>query len=101
MLSRSDHQTLATSHTPMGIATDTAGNVYFARNLDAVFKLDPTGALTRVVGCFLSGYARDDGPATSARLALNEVIGLADGAGTPIPATDASAECLPAESLPP
>ena len=52
---------------PTGIATDTAGNVYIA-GPSIVFKLDPSGMLTRVAGNGHNGYSGDNGPATEARL---------------------------------
>ncbi len=56
---------------PTSVAMDTRGNVYFAsRDLNVVFKLDPSGVLTRVAGTSLLGYSGDGGPATSARLQL-------------------------------
>ena len=56
---------------PVGLATDAAGNVYFpVADLNSVYKLDPNGALTRVAGNSRPGYSGDGGPATSARLQL-------------------------------
>jgi uncharacterized protein (TIGR03437 family) len=64
---------------PQGVATDAAGNVYFASG-HCVFKLDTGGVLTRVAGNCREGYSGDGGPATSAQ--LNEPYGVAvDSAG--------------------
>ena len=52
-----------------GVATDATGNIYFA-NADSIFKVDPSGVLTRVAGNSKPGYSGDGGPATSARLQL-------------------------------
>ena len=53
------------------VAADSAGNIYFASSdLNSVFKLDPSGLLTRVAGYSIPGYSGDGGPATSARLQL-------------------------------
>jgi sugar lactone lactonase YvrE len=68
------------------VATDKAGNVYFAsyftggNSCACVFKLDQTGVLTRVAGSSGRGPSGDGGPATSAQLSVP--VGLAvDGAG--------------------
>ena len=52
------------------MATDASGNVYFASGDrgNSVFKLDPSGALTRVAGNARTNYSGDAGPATSAPL---------------------------------
>jgi len=64
---------------PISVATDAAGNAYFASpDLNCVFKLDRSGVLTRVAGTSLLGYSGDGGPATSARLQL--VFGNASAA---------------------
>ena len=65
---------------PASVATDTAGNVYFAAG-NLVFKVDASGVLTRVAGSStLPGYSGDGGVATSAR--LNQPSGVAvDAAG--------------------
>jgi uncharacterized protein (TIGR03437 family) len=64
---------------PTRLAADTAGNVYFS-SLHSVFKVSPTGALTRVAGNGRPGNTGDGGPATAAQ--LNFPMGLAlDGAG--------------------
>jgi hypothetical protein len=67
--------------TPSGIASDSAGNVYFASDsLNCVFRLDTSGALTRVAGNSKAGYAGDGGPAASAQLWKPAGIAV-DGAG--------------------
>jgi sugar lactone lactonase YvrE len=65
----------------LGIATDTAGNVYFSSSeFCSVFKLDPSGVLTRVAGNGRTGYSGDGGPASAAQ--LNDPRGLTvDGQG--------------------
>ena len=81
--------------TPFGVATDAAGNVYFASSdLNSVFKLRQNGVLTRVAGnsswsqALISErpgpkYSGDGGPATSAR--LNSPGGVAvDERGQPV-----------------
>ena len=56
---------------PISVATDEKGNVYFASpDLNAVFKLDPSGVLTRVAGNLKRGYSGDGGPATEAKMNL-------------------------------
>jgi uncharacterized protein (TIGR03437 family) len=56
---------------PISVAADEKGNVYFASpDLNAVFKLDPSGLLTRVAGSSRLGYSGDGGPATAANMNL-------------------------------
>ena len=64
-----------------GVAADGAGNVYFASaDLNAVFKLNSNGIVTRVAGNSRPGFAGDGGPATNAQ--LNTPISVAiDGNG--------------------
>lgn len=52
---------------PLGVATDSAGNVFFT-SLNCVFKLDPNGTVTRVAGSSRPGYSGDGGPAFNAEL---------------------------------
>jgi uncharacterized protein (TIGR03437 family) len=52
---------------PAGVTVDAAGNVYFF-SLNCIFKLDPSGTLTRVAGDYTPGYSGDGGPATDAQL---------------------------------
>jgi uncharacterized repeat protein (TIGR01451 family) len=59
-----------------GLAVDSSGNTYFSSpTLNAVFKVDPTGVVTRVAGSGLQGYSGDGGPALSAQ--LNTPYGVA------------------------
>ncbi len=59
-----------------GVAVDHAGNVYFtSRFLHAVFKLDPSGVMTRVAGAGTPGYSGDGGQAVAAQ--LNVPLGVA------------------------
>ena len=45
------------------IASDAAGNVYFASQLqNSVFKVDTTGVMTRIAGTGVAGYSGDSGP---------------------------------------
>jgi hypothetical protein len=52
---------------PAGVTVDAAGNVYFF-SLNCLFKLDLTGALTRVAGDYTPGYSGDGGPAINAQM---------------------------------
>ena len=55
----------------ISVATDEKGNIYFASpDLNSVFKLDPSGVLTRIAGSSKYGYSGDGGPATEARMNL-------------------------------
>jgi uncharacterized repeat protein (TIGR01451 family) len=52
-----------------GVAVDSSGNAYFPSTiLNAVFKVDPSGVVTRIAGTGLSGYSGDNGPALNAQL---------------------------------
>lgn len=64
---------------PPRVATDSSGNVYFG-SLHSVFRVDPSGTLTRVAGTGRSGYTGDGGPATSAQLQGPDGIAV-DSAG--------------------
>src|ERR1035438_7230105 len=44
---------------PSGVATDSAGNVYFA-SLGCIFKMDRNGVLTRIAGNGRTGYSRSE-----------------------------------------
>jgi sugar lactone lactonase YvrE len=65
------------------IATDGTGNLYFSsvdNSCTCVFKLDPSGKVTRIAGGKTAGFSGDGGPATQAL--LNDPVGLAvDSAG--------------------
>ena len=51
------------------VASDAAGNVYFAATeYQIVLRLDGAGMLTRVAGSGIQGYSGDGGPATGASL---------------------------------
>ena len=64
---------------PARVATDSSGNLYFA-SLHCVFRVDPSGTLTRLAGNGRSGYAGDGGPATSAQFQYPDGIAV-DSAG--------------------
>ena len=64
---------------PARIAVDGAGNLYFG-GAHSVFKVDPSGNLTRIAGIGQSGYAGDGGPATAAQLQFPDGIAV-DGSG--------------------
>ncbi|MFZ0519926.1 MAG: Ig-like domain repeat protein [Candidatus Acidiferrales bacterium] len=68
---------------PLGVTTDTAGNLFIADTFNnAVRKVDLTGTITTVAGDFAldGGYSGDGGPATSAQLYLPEHVSV-DAAG--------------------
>jgi sugar lactone lactonase YvrE len=59
-----------------GIAVDSSGNTYFASQvLNAVFKVDASGAVTRIAGAGGCCFSGDNGPALSAQ--LNSPFGVA------------------------
>ena len=52
-----------------GLVTDSFGNAFFSSpTLDAVFKADPNGVVTRIAGTGVAGFSGDSGPALSAQL---------------------------------
>ena len=54
---------------PLGVATDLAGNVYFAdQGANMVRKIAPSGDITTVAGNGEAGFSGDGGQATQARL---------------------------------
>ncbi len=65
----------------LGVVADAGGNVYLASSdLNAVFRLDSSGVLTRVAGNSRTGYSGDGGPATNARITSPKGLAL-DAAG--------------------
>ncbi len=55
--------------TVFGVAGGRAGHAYFASSsLNSVFRLDPSGVVTRVAGTSRMGYSGDGGPAINAQL---------------------------------
>src|SRR5207244_2798637 len=73
--------TSASLNSPIGMASDSAGNLYIAdANNDRIRKVDTAGIITTVAGNGVQGFSGDGGPATSAM--LNYPTGLAmDAAG--------------------
>ena len=65
----------------LGVVADDGGNLYLASaDLNAVFRLDSSGVLTRVAGNSRTGYSGDGGPATNARITSPKGLAL-DAAG--------------------
>jgi sugar lactone lactonase YvrE len=65
----------------LGVVADVGGNVYIASSeLNAVFRLDSSGVLTRVAGNSRTGYSGDGGPATNAQITSPQGLAL-DTAG--------------------
>jgi NHL repeat len=60
--------------TPLGVAVDKSGNVFFATG-NRIRKIDPKGILSTVVGSGAAGVFGDGGPAISAQ--LNRPQGIA------------------------
>jgi uncharacterized repeat protein (TIGR01451 family) len=72
-----------------GVAADAAGNVYFpSPNLNAVFKADPSGVVTRIAGTGIAGHLGDGGSALSAQ--LNGPNGVAVDASSNVYIADTS-----------
>ncbi len=66
---------------PMGLATDTAGNLYIADGCDCIRKIAAqSGVITTVAGSLQAGYSGDGGPATAAELDFPSAV-AADMAG--------------------
>jgi YD repeat-containing protein len=65
---------------PAGIATDTAGNVYFSDNFSAIRKVNRSGIISTVAGYNVAGYSGDGGPATTSLLFEPEGLSI-DAAG--------------------
>ena len=72
--------TSAQLHLPVGIAVDSAGNLYIADTGDSRVRKVSNGVITTVAGNGTEGSSGDNGPATSAQLLLP--VGIAvDAAG--------------------
>ncbi len=70
--------TLAQLNKPVGIAVDSAGNVYIAdTNNSRIRKVSTDGTISTVAGKGGSGYSGDGGPATSAVLSFPRGIAIA------------------------
>ena len=65
---------------PSAIATDTAGNVYFADTNNQSIREISKGVITTVAGNGTKGFSGDNGPATSAQLSYPGGVAL-DAAG--------------------
>ncbi|HBB17046.1 MAG TPA: hypothetical protein DCZ97_08605, partial [Syntrophus sp. (in: bacteria)] len=65
----SDGPALATPITPVTLAADPSGNLYFINNpTSTLHKVDTNGTLTKVAGNGTPGYSGDGGPAINAQL---------------------------------
>ncbi len=79
--------TAAKISNPIGVATDAAGNVYFADNgNNVVRKISTAGIITTIVGNGTVGSGGDGGPAVAAQ--LNAPIGVFVDAGNNIYVSD-------------
>ena len=68
-------------HTPYGVATDAAGNVYLADSGNhRVRRIDAAGVITTLAGTGRRGFSGDGGPAVEAQLRLPHGVAI-DAAG--------------------
>ena len=70
-----------TSHVgfPWGVAVDTAGNVYFADQMNCrVRKIDTAGIISTIGGMGIAAFGGDGGPATSAKIQYPMGVALDD-----------------------
>jgi uncharacterized protein (TIGR03437 family) len=73
--------TSASLATPLGMAMDSLGNLYFADgDNNRVRRISPSGVITTVAGNGTGQFAGDQGPAISASLNVPEDVAV-DGAG--------------------
>ncbi|HEV8145301.1 MAG TPA: hypothetical protein VGP79_02920 [Bryobacteraceae bacterium] len=69
--------TSASLNFPLGIATDSAGNIYIAETLQMrVRKITPDGTISVVAGNGIQGYTGDGGPAVNASLSYPSSVAL-------------------------
>ena len=66
---------------PSGLAIDAAGNIYVANYTNSRIRKISNGVITTVAGTGAAGFSGDNGPATSAKIALPQGIAV-DGNGT-------------------
>ena len=65
---------------PLGVATDTAGNVYVAEEGSGrIRRIDPTGMITTVAGTGEPGFDAESGPAIATQIHAHGVATRADG----------------------
>ena len=61
---------------PLGVATDTLGNFYFADTYNnKIRKVNPSGIISTIAGSLVAAFGGDGGPATAAH--LNHPVGIA------------------------
>lgn len=70
---------------PLGVALDSAGNVYFT-SMNCVFKVDQNGVLTRIAGTSQAGFSGDGGPAVNAQFYLQSSTSFLASPQTTTPA---------------
>ena len=80
LLATAGRATGAALSSPVGVAVDSAGSLYFASR-NRIRKVDTAGTITTIAGDGTAGFSGDSGPATAAR--LDNPLGVAvDGAGS-------------------
>ena len=73
--------TAAELYSPIGVATDTAGNVFIADGKNAIRKVSSAGIITTVAGMGgVFGFSGDGGPATAAKITVPGSVSV-DAAG--------------------
>lgn len=63
-------------NSPVALASAPNGDLYFADS-NRIFRVTPSGSVTRIAGDGSFGFSGDDGPATAASLQLGGLTGLA------------------------
>ena len=58
---------------PLGVAMDSAGNLYLADQEEVITKIDPHGVVTTFAGTGIKGSSGNDGPATAAEINPTEI----------------------------
>ncbi|HZY80581.1 MAG TPA: NHL repeat-containing protein [Cyclobacteriaceae bacterium] len=91
----------ATLFNPNGIATDAAGNVYFADSQNHIIrKISTDGTITTIAGTpKQNGYTGDGGPATSAKLHMPQGIAIDPSGNIYISDNNSTIRCISTDGI--